>query len=59
MKKFELNNLGNEWIYEAETKHQATYLYIKDICGAKTLKEYEEYCDSVAVDSKITWKEIS
>lgn len=58
MKKYELNNLGNDWIFEAENEEEATKQLIEGVCNAKNINEYLEYCKSVGVDSKIEWTQV-
>ena len=58
MKRFELCGLGEDWIWEAETEEEATLMYIKDVCNAKTVEAYEEYMNSIDQDPTIDWKEV-
>lgn len=58
MKDFMLNGLGKEWRWVADTKEEATLMMIEEVCGAKTIEEYEEYCKSTGVDPKIEWVEV-
>lgn len=60
MKKFMLNNLGNDWIYEGETEEEAIQEYLDQVLhkGA-TLKEWEIYCDEIGEkDSQLNMKEV-
>lgn len=57
MKKWELNGLGKNYVYEANDPIEATMQLMQEICGAKTVAEYCAYCDSVGVTSKIEWTE--
>lgn len=42
MKKYELNGLGSEWIFEAESEEQAKKIYIGQL-GFTTEEAYQEY----------------
>jgi hypothetical protein len=55
MNKYELNNLGKDWVFEADSEQEATSKYITQVCGAKNLEDYEKYCEEVNVNSKIEW----
>lgn len=57
MKNYMLNNLGKDWIWEANSEEEATKIYIKEVCGAKTIEEYEQYCKEVNCDPRIDWEE--
>lgn len=58
MKKFELNGMGESWIYEAHSEQDATLKYLDDIIGSNDERQYIDYCESIGVDSRIEWKEI-
>ena len=53
----EMGDLGS--MHKAETEEAAILQYIDDVCGAKTLEEYEAYCESIGVDAEIKIKEIT
>lgn len=57
MKRYELNGLGDEWVFEANSEEEATKNFIWDICRAKTIEQYNEYCREVNVNSEIKWEE--
>ncbi len=57
MKKYELNGLGRDWVYPAGNEEQATAIYIMEVCLAKNLEEYENYCKEVCVNPVLDWKE--
>jgi len=58
MKLYEINGLGKDWRWTGESEDEAIASYIYDICGALTLEDYEEYCDSVHVDKAIWATEV-
>lgn len=58
MKKFELNGLGKGWVWEANNEKEATSMYIYEVCGSNSLKEYISYCHDVHVDPAIIWREV-
>jgi hypothetical protein len=57
LKYFMLNNLGTDYIYQAENEEEATRQYILEVCNASTIEEYEAYCYSIDRDEQIDWKE--
>ncbi len=57
MKYFMLNNLGLDWIFEAENEDEATFQYINEMCGCSTIKKYEKYCKNAGQDSSLEWEE--
>ncbi len=71
MKKYELNNLGPDWIYEADNEDEATLKYISDVLTGGTYQfrdirramgKYKRYIKNVPQevlkDATITWKEV-
>ncbi len=57
--KYMLNNLGINWIWEADSKEEATELFCKEFRGSDfTLEEYQQYCKNVGISSELTWKEV-
>ena len=58
MKSYTLHGLGSNWIYKANSEEEATSLYIKEVCGAKTIEEYEQYCKQVDCNPRIDWEEV-
>lgn len=55
--RYELNGLGEEWIWEADSQEDATNKYLKEL-GGYTLETYEEYCMTTGVDPELTWQEV-
>ena len=59
MKRYELNGLGEEWIFDAESEEEATSLLIIAVLGRHTtIEEYERYCEDVSTNPQIEWKEV-
>lgn len=58
MKTYELNGLGPNWVYEAKDEAQATKIYLKDIGGFSTLKQYEKYCKEEGQYPILEWREV-
>lgn len=59
MSYFMLNNLGKDWIYEAENEKEATKAFLSEI-GFKSDYAYENYCDycqDTGEDNAIKWIE--
>ncbi len=56
MNKYLMESTG--WVYEADSEEEATLIFIDEVCGAKTIKEYKRYCKDVHVDSEINWIEL-
>ena len=57
MALYELNNLGQPWIWEADTEEAATDFYLDD-CLFTSLDEYVTYCKSVGADATIYWTQV-
>lgn len=60
MKKYMLNGLGNDWIYEAENEEEATKQFIDGVGGFSTVEEYEKYCiEDLQCEPEIEWEEVT
>lgn len=55
-KLFVLND--TDWVFDAHDEEEATRDMIDQVCGAKTVAEYEKYCSEAGVDADITWTEL-
>jgi len=56
MKLYRLNNQqGDQWSWYADSKKQATELYITQCHGVETLKEFKDYCKELNINHKIEW----
>jgi hypothetical protein len=53
IRRYMINDLGISWIYEAINEKEASLKYIDDVCGAKTIAEYEKYCIDVGVPPQL------
>lgn len=65
MKRYELNGLGAEWIYEAEDEEDATAIYLGELIHGSsnkrgTIEELQALCDSVENQSylEIKWSRV-
>ena len=64
MKRFELNNLGPEWVWEADDENHASKIYINVILNGSeddrgaTMKEWEDHCKDIGIDGKLEWNEV-
>lgn len=64
MKKFMLNDLGKDWVWEAKDEKEDTILYIEDVLQKTfidkeaALKNFKSYCEEIGIDSKLDWKEV-
>ena len=60
MNVYELNDMGKDWWWAADTEEEATKMYIEAVLfEGVSLQRYEEYCEEMAISSKIKWKKIS
>lgn len=57
MKRFKIDGLQGSQLILAWTKHQAILIYINEICGVHSLKDYEELCEAYCKDEKIKCEE--
>lgn len=64
MRKFELNDLGPDWTYEARDEVEASLVFINAVLKGSsekrtaTLEEYIEYCEEIGMDAELKWREI-
>lgn len=62
MKKYRLNDLDDNWIFEANNESEASLRLINDVLSKKftnldeAIEKYEEYCVDVNVDPSLDWE---
>lgn len=58
MARYELNDLGKDWVFTGDSEEEVTKRYIKSVCGARSIKAYEKYCKKVDCDPSLNWYEV-
>ena len=59
MNKYTLNNLGEKWAWEANSKEEATETYLKEFMeNDATIEKYEAYCKSLNINPVLNWTEV-